>query len=152
MLEILESGETQTATDLASRLDVDERTVRRNLDHLLDLEVPIWSERGRHRGYRLAPGFRVPPLMLTDEEALAVVLGLVAGKRRGDVVTSPAAMESALTKLRRVLPDARARRLDAPVRPSRRACRSGRQPRPAPVTPAPPRAAPPHRCRPPCSR
>src|SRR5437899_347344 len=98
LLEILQSGGTHTAIDLAGRLGVDERTVRRYADHLLDLEVPVESVRGRHGGYRLAPGFRMPPLMLTDEEALAVLLGLVVG-RRADLVTMPAgAMETAAAK------------------------------------------------------
>ena len=51
------------------------------MDHLLDLDVPVESVRGRHGGYRLAHGYRMPPLMLNDEEALAVLLGLVAGRQ-----------------------------------------------------------------------
>lgn len=81
MLEILQRGGTRTVAELAERLDVDERTVRRYVDHLLDLDIPVRSVRGRHGGYRLSPGYRMPPLMLTDEEALAVLLGLVAGRR-----------------------------------------------------------------------
>ena len=50
---------------------MDGRTVRRYVDHLLDLDVPVESVRGRYGGYRLAPGYRMPPLMLNDEEALA---------------------------------------------------------------------------------
>ena len=69
--------------------------------------------RGRYGGYRLAPGYKMPPLMLTDEEALAVLLGLVAGQRAGLVTTSVAAAESAAAKVRRVLPEALGRRLDA---------------------------------------
>lgn len=113
LLEILESGGTRTVAELADRLGVDERTVRRYATHLADLDVPIRSVRGRYGGYRLAPGYRMPPLMLTDEEALAVLLGLVAGRRAGLVTTSAAAAESATAKLRRVLPAALGRRLDA---------------------------------------
>ncbi len=113
LLEILEAGGTRTVADLAERLGVDERTVRRYVEHLVDLDVPVRSVRGRYGGYRLAPGFRMPPLMLTDEEALAVLLGLVAGRRAGLVSTSVAAAESATAKLRRVLPEALGRRLDA---------------------------------------
>jgi predicted DNA-binding transcriptional regulator YafY len=109
LLEILQSGGTHTAADLAVRLGVDERTVRRYAGHLLDLEVPIESVRGRYGGFRLAPGFRMPPLMLTDEEALAVLLGLTAGRPSG---LEPAA-GSAAAKVRRVLPKALAGRLDA---------------------------------------
>lgn len=113
LLEILQAGGTRTVADLAARLGVDERTVRRYAEHLTALDIPVRSIRGRYGGYRLAPGFRMPPLMLTDEEALAVLLGLVAGRRAGLVSTSVAAMESAAAKVRRVLPDTLSRRLDA---------------------------------------
>ncbi|GAA2628762.1 helix-turn-helix transcriptional regulator [Streptomyces axinellae] len=114
LLEILQSGGgLRTVPDLAASLDVDERTVRRYLGHLLDLGVPVESVRGRYGGYRLAPGYRMPPLMLTDDEALAVLLGLLAGRRAGLVTTSVAAGESATAKLRRVLPRRLGQRLDA---------------------------------------
>jgi predicted DNA-binding transcriptional regulator YafY len=113
LLEILQSGGTQTVAELAERLDVDERTVRRYVGHLLDLDIPVRSVRGRHGGYQLSPGYRMPPLMLTDEEALAVLLGLIAGRRAGLITTSAAAAESAVAKVRRVLPEALGRRLDA---------------------------------------
>ncbi|MBK3575769.1 YafY family transcriptional regulator [Streptomyces sp. MBT65] len=113
LLEILQGGGLRTVPDLAARLGVDERTVRRYVGHLLELGVPVDSVRGRHGGYRLAPGYRMPPLMLTDEEALAVVLGLVAGRRAGLGTASVAAGESATAKLLRVLPTALRRRLDA---------------------------------------
>ncbi|MEU4235988.1 WYL domain-containing protein [Actinoplanes sp. NPDC026619] len=113
LLEILQGGGTHAVPGLAERLGVDERTVRRYAGHLLDLEVPVESVRGRYGGYRLAPGFRMPPLMLTGEEALALVLGLVAGRRAGLVTASPEAAESAAAKVRRVLPATLAARLDA---------------------------------------
>jgi predicted DNA-binding transcriptional regulator YafY len=113
LLEILQAGGTRTVADLAGRLEVDERTVRRYVDHLIDLDVPVRSVRGRYGGYRLSPGYRMPPLMLTDEEALAVLLGLVAGRRAGLVTTSAADLESAAAKVRRVLPEKLGRRLDA---------------------------------------
>jgi predicted DNA-binding transcriptional regulator YafY len=113
LLEILQGGGTRTVADLADRLGVDERTVRRYVEHLTDLDVPVRSVRGRYGGYRLAPGYRMPPLMLTDEEALAVLLGLLAGARSGLVGASVAAVESAAAKVRRVLPAALGQRLDA---------------------------------------
>jgi predicted DNA-binding transcriptional regulator YafY len=113
LLEALQSGGTRTVADLAARLEVDERTVRRYIGHLKDLDVPVRSVRGRYGGYRLGPGFRMPPLMLTDEEALAVLLGLIAARRSGLAATSAAAADSAAAKLRRVLPEALGRRLDA---------------------------------------
>jgi predicted DNA-binding transcriptional regulator YafY len=113
LLEILQAGGTRTVADLARRLDVDERTVRRYVEHLVDLDIPVRSVRGRYGGYRLAPGYRMPPLMLTGDEALAVMLGLVAGRRAGLVTTPATAMDSAAAKMRRVLPEALGRRLDA---------------------------------------
>ena len=99
-------------SELAGRLGVDGRTVRRYVDRLLDLDVPVESVRGRHGGYRLAPGYRMPPLMLSDEEALAVLLGLVAGRRAGLMTATGTAGETAAAKIRRVLPERLARSLD----------------------------------------
>jgi len=75
--------------------------------------VPVESVRGRYGGYRLASGYRMPPLMLSDDEAVAVLLGLVAGSRTGLVTTMGTASETAAAKIRRVLPERLARRLDA---------------------------------------
>lgn len=113
LLEILQAGGTRTVADLAERLGVDERTVRRYVGHLIDLDVPVRSVRGRYGGYRLASSYKMPPLMLTGEEALALLLGLVTGRRAGLVTTSAAAAESAAAKVRRVLPEVLAGRLDA---------------------------------------
>ncbi|MET9226016.1 YafY family protein [Lentzea sp. NPDC003310] len=107
LLELLQSGGVRTVAELAGRLDVDERTVRRYVDHLLDLDVPVESVRGRYGGYRLAAGYRMPPLMLTDDEALAVLIGLVTG------LLSGTASETAAAKVRRVLPVRLRDRLDA---------------------------------------
>ena len=79
----------------------DERTVRRYVTHPVDLDIPVRSLRGRYGGYRLAPGYRMPPLMLTDDEGLAVLLGLLAARRSGTAATSAVAVESAAAKLRR---------------------------------------------------
>jgi predicted DNA-binding transcriptional regulator YafY len=115
LLEILQTGGTHTLRELSGRLGVDERTVRRYVDHLLDLDVPVDSVRGRYGGYRLAPGYRMPPLMLTDDEAVAVLLGLL-GTRRATLRSDTAvAVENATAKVRRVLPRPLASRLDALV-------------------------------------
>ncbi|MFI5835845.1 helix-turn-helix transcriptional regulator [Micromonospora sp. NPDC051300] len=113
LLEILQAGGARTVADLAGRLDVDERTVRRYAAHLADLGIPVEARRGRYGGYRLAPGYKLPPLMLTDEEAVAVMLGLVAATRAGLVTAEGAAAESATAKIRRVLPAVLARRIDS---------------------------------------
>ncbi|MFE0521626.1 helix-turn-helix transcriptional regulator [Streptomyces sp. NPDC058954] len=112
LLELLQSGGTRTVAELADRLGVEGRTVRRYVDQLLDLDVPVESVRGRYGGYRLAPGYRLPPLMLSDDEALAVLLGLIAGRRAG-LTPEHTASETAAAKIRRVLPKHTARRLDA---------------------------------------
>ncbi|MBZ4318087.1 helix-turn-helix transcriptional regulator [Streptomyces huiliensis] len=113
LLELLQSGGTRTVAELADRLGVEGRTVRRYVSQLIDLDVPVESVRGRYGGYRLAPGHRLPPLMLGDDEALAVLLGLVAGRRTGLTTAERAANETAAAKIRRVLPRHLARRLDA---------------------------------------
>lgn len=112
LLEILQGGGTRTVSDLAERLGADERTVRRYVTHLLDLDIPVESIRGRYGGYRLAPGYRLPPLIFTDEEGVAVLVGLVTSPRSGAGVSRLAA-ESAAAKVRRVLPRPLAARLDA---------------------------------------
>ncbi|MFD7769193.1 helix-turn-helix transcriptional regulator [Streptomyces sp. NPDC059787] len=112
LLELLQSGGTRTVAELAGRLGVEGRTVRRYVDQLIDLDVPVESVRGRYGGYRLGPGYRLPPLMLSDDEALAVLLGLVAGRRAGLTTAEHTASETASAKIRRVLPKHLARRLD----------------------------------------
>ncbi|MER5258714.1 YafY family protein [Streptomyces sp. NPDC002855] len=113
LLELLQSGGLRTIAELADRLDVDKRTVRRYVEHLNDLDVPVESVRGRYGGYRLAPSYRLPPLMLSDDEALAVLLGLIAGQRTGLATATDTASETAAAKIRRALPPHVARRLDA---------------------------------------
>jgi predicted DNA-binding transcriptional regulator YafY len=113
LLELLQSGGVRTVAELAGRLGVDERTVRRYAGHLIDLDVPVESVRGRYGGYRLASGYRMPPLMLSDDEALAVLLGLLAGRQTGLATAAGTASDTAAAKIRRVLPERLARRLDA---------------------------------------
>ncbi|MEU5950870.1 YafY family protein [Streptomyces sp. NPDC047525] len=113
LLELLQSGGTRTMAELAERLGVDARTVRRYVHQLTDLDVPVEAVRGRYGGYRLAPGYRLPPLMLGDDEAIAVLLGLVAGRRAGLMTTTATASETATAKIRRVLPERLARRVDS---------------------------------------
>ncbi|MFF0547062.1 helix-turn-helix transcriptional regulator [Nocardia thailandica] len=113
LLELLQAGGTHPVSALAPRLGVDERTVRRYLAQLVEMGIPVESARGRHGGYRLAPGYRMPPLMLTDEEALALLLGLIVGRRTGGLPVDDETVDRAIGKLRRVLPRATAARLDA---------------------------------------
>jgi predicted DNA-binding transcriptional regulator YafY len=104
VLELLQSRAVLSGADLAQRLEVDRRTVRRYVSTLQDLGVPVESESGRYGGYRLRPGYKLPPMMFSEEEALALVLGLILSRRIGLGRSAPA-VEGALAKIDRVLPD-----------------------------------------------
>jgi predicted DNA-binding transcriptional regulator YafY len=112
LLELLQGRPLTTGREIADRLGVDRRTVRRYVARLQELGIPIEGERGVGGGYRVRPGFRLPPLMLDDEEAIMVVLGLVAAKRLGLDGASGHA-DGALTKLHRVLPETLRGRVEA---------------------------------------
>ncbi len=104
LLELLQARGRLTGAELAERLDVNQRSVRRYVTMLQDLGVPVDGARGRHGGYRLRRGFRLPPLMFTDEEALALTLGLLSARQTGLAAAAPA-VEGALAKVDRVLPE-----------------------------------------------
>jgi predicted DNA-binding transcriptional regulator YafY len=104
VLELLQSHAEMTGGEIARRLEVDPRTVRRYITMLQDLGIPVEAERGRHGAYRLRPGFKLPPLMFTEDEALAVTLGLRIAQRAG-LSASTASVEGALAKLERVMPE-----------------------------------------------
>ena len=104
VLELLQSRSRLGGGELAERLDVDRRTVRRYISTLQELGVPVESEPGRYGGYRLRPGYKLPPMMFTEEEALALILGLLVSRRVGFGQTA-SAIEGALAKIDRVLPD-----------------------------------------------
>src|SRR5947209_1311661 len=103
VLEVLQSRGGASGAELAARLEVDVRTVRRYITMLQEMGIPIEARPGRHGGYRLRPGYRLPPLMLANDEALAVTLGLLWARRLGLAGAAPA-MEGALAKIERVLP------------------------------------------------
>src|SRR5499427_4182676 len=103
MLELLQAHARITGAELAERLELDPRTVRRYIAMLQEWGIPILARRGRYGAYRLMPGFKLPPLMFTEEEALALTLGLLAVRRTGLALTVPA-VEGALAKVERVLP------------------------------------------------
>lgn len=104
VLELLQSYWTLSGAELAGRLDVDERTVRRYIDRLRDMGLRIEADRGRGGGYTLQRGDRVPPLVFSATEMTAVFVGLLAA-RGLDVPLDPAAVEGAIARIERVLPD-----------------------------------------------
>ena len=103
LLELLQSRAEMSGSELAQRLEVDVRSVRRYVTMLRDMGIPVESEKGRYGAYRLRPGFRLPPLMFTNTEILAVILGLMAVRRLG--MATRGGSESAAAKIERVLPD-----------------------------------------------
>jgi len=76
LLSLLQSHRFWSGAELAARLEVTERTVRRDIDRLRELDYPVDAVPGMYGGYRLATGAHLPPLMLADDEAVAVAIGL----------------------------------------------------------------------------
>ena len=105
MLELLLSRERIGVPELARRLEVGERTVRRYAALLREMGIPVEAELGRYGAYSLRSGHRLPPMMFTDEEALGLALGLLAARHLGLAGVAPA-VEGALAKLERVMSEA----------------------------------------------
>ncbi|MEV0982189.1 HTH domain-containing protein, partial [Streptomyces sp. NPDC049915] len=100
---VLSARPSWTNRELAERMEVDERTVRRDVARLRDLGYGVESDPGPWGGYRMAAGSAVPPLNLDDDEALAVVVALRETSLRGVLGSDQAAL-SAPFKLQRILP------------------------------------------------
>lgn len=103
ILELLQARDEVTGAELAQRLEVDGRSVRRYMAMLQDLGIPVESVRGRYGGYRLRPGYTLPPLMFTNEEAVAVIVGLLTLRTQGVTFATPSVI-GATAKIQRVLP------------------------------------------------
>jgi predicted DNA-binding transcriptional regulator YafY len=112
LLDLLQARPGVTAAQLAARLEVEPRSVRRYLRMLQEIGIPVEAMRGRYGGYRLRPSFKLPPLMWTEEEAVAVTLGLQAIHQLGLSQTIPT-VEQALAKVERVLPQVLRERIQA---------------------------------------
>jgi predicted DNA-binding transcriptional regulator YafY len=112
LLSLLQTPRDWTGAELARRLEVTTRTVRNDVERLRALGYPVHATRGAVGGYRLAAGASLPPLLLDDEEAVAVAVGL-----RTAAVGSVAGIEEtalrALAKLEQVLPSRLRRRVSA---------------------------------------
>lgn len=112
LLSLLQDGRAWQAAELTARLGTSPRTLRRDIDRLRDLGYPVISERGPDGGYRLVAGRAMPPLLLTDDEAVAAVVGLrFAALAQVDGATGAA--DGALRKLRQVLPPRLRSRIEA---------------------------------------
>lgn len=111
LLVLFSTRPTWSAPELTERLEITDRTLRRDVGRLRDLGYPIESVTGRYGGYRLGAGGRLPPLLLDDDEAVAVSVALRALSRLADPALGEAAL-SALTKLGQVLPSALRERVE----------------------------------------
>src|ERR1051326_323754 len=112
MLELLQTHGQLSGADLARRLGAHAPTVRRYGTALEALGIPLVAERGRPGAYGLVAGFKLPPMMFTDDEALALSIGLLAARGLGLAGAAPA-VASAQAKLERVMPPSLERRLRA---------------------------------------
>jgi predicted DNA-binding transcriptional regulator YafY len=103
LLSLLQSRPRWNASELADRLDITPRTVRRDITRLRDLGYPVLGDAGPTGGYELGAGGTLPPLLLTDDESVAVAVGLRAAASGGVDGYEEAAV-AALAKLEQVLP------------------------------------------------
>jgi predicted DNA-binding transcriptional regulator YafY len=110
LLSLLQTPRDWSGTELAHRLAVSPRTVRNDVERLRQLGYPVLATRGAVGGYRLGAGAALPPLLLDDEEAVAVAVGLRTGAS-GSVAGIEESSLRALTKLEQVLPSRLRRRV-----------------------------------------
>ncbi|GIH99894.1 helix-turn-helix transcriptional regulator [Planobispora takensis] len=112
LLSLLQARRDWTGADLAGRLEIDVRTLRRDIERLRDLGYPVHAARGVAGGYRLGAGAALPPLLLDDEEAVAVAVGLRTAAD-GTVAGIEESSVRALVKLEQVLPSRLRHRVNA---------------------------------------
>lgn len=112
LLSLLQTPRAWPGSELAERLGVSGRTVRNDIDRLRELGYPVLAARGATGGYRLTAGTAMPPLLLADEEAVAVAIGLRT-VAEGAIAGVEETSLQALAKLQQVLPSRLRRRVDA---------------------------------------
>ncbi|MDN3351544.1 YafY family protein [Actinomadura sp. DC4] len=112
LLSLLQTHRYWPGAELAERLEVSVRTLRRDVDRLRELGYPVEAQRGVDGGYQLAPGAALPPLVVDDEEAVALAIGLRAAAQ-GAVAGIEESSIRALTKVVQVMPPRLRRRVDA---------------------------------------
>jgi predicted DNA-binding transcriptional regulator YafY len=113
LLSLLQNHRYWPGPELAERLGVSARTLRRDVDRLRELGYPVDAQRGVDGGYQLAPGAALPPLVLDDEEAVALGVGLQAAVQSGTIVGIAESSVRALAKILQVMPARLRRRIDA---------------------------------------
>ena len=108
LIFLLQNQPNQKASELAEKLGVSLRTVHRYFEMLDEMGIPVYSERGPYGGFSLVRGYKMPPLVFTLEEAVAVVLGTgLVQELWGDLYRESA--RGALAKLENLLPEEQAR-------------------------------------------
>jgi predicted DNA-binding transcriptional regulator YafY len=112
LLSLLQARRDWSGSELADRLDVSRRTIRRDVERLRDLGYPVESLTGPAGGYRLRAGTAMPPLLLDDDEAIAIAVGLRTAARTSVTGIEETAVR-ALVKLEQVLPTHLRRRVEA---------------------------------------
>lgn len=112
LLSLLQAHREWPGNELARRLEVSPRTIRRDIDRLRELGYPVHATPGVAGGYRLQAGASMPPLLLDDEEAVAIAVGL-RGAAGGSITGIDEASVRALAKLEQVLPNRLRRRVNA---------------------------------------
>jgi predicted DNA-binding transcriptional regulator YafY len=112
LLSLLQSQRYWPGADLADRLEVSVRTLRRDVERLRELGYPVQAARGVAGGYSLAPGAALPPLVLDDEEAVALAVGLSAATTSAVAGMAEASVR-ALTKVVQVMPGRLRHRVEA---------------------------------------
>ena len=112
LLSLLQTHRHWPGAELADRLGVSPRTLRRDIDRLRELGYPVHANRGVDGGYQLAAGAALPPLVVDDEEAVALAVGLRAAAQSGVAGIEESAMR-ALAKVIQVMPQRLRRRVEA---------------------------------------
>jgi predicted DNA-binding transcriptional regulator YafY len=112
LLNLLQSHRQWAGPELAERLGVTERTLRRDIERVRELGYRIDAVRGPAGGYRLEAGSQLPPLLLTDDEAVTMAIGLRVAAAQG-LVDGELTTQSALAKFEQVLPAALRHRVNA---------------------------------------
>src|SRR5437763_14274677 len=112
LLSLLQTHRYWPGQELSGRLGVSVRTLRRDVDRLRELGYPVDAHRGLDGGYQLAAGAALPPLVLDDDEAVALTIGLRTAAQ-GAVVGIEEASVRALAKVVQVMPPRLRRRVEA---------------------------------------